>query len=85
MFPDATLKVFVTASSELRAQRRWEQIGKKGTYEEVLADLIKRDLADTTRVNSPLRQAPDAFVLDTTNLTEDKAIEILLAQFNKRI
>ena len=63
VFPDAELKVFVTASPEVRARRRLEELQAKGeqtTYEEVLANVKKRDYIDSTREESPLRQAPDA-------------------------
>lgn len=72
VFPDAELKVFVTASPEVRARRRLEELQAKGeqtTYEEVLANVKKRDYIDSTREESPLRQAPDALVLDNSNLT----------------
>lgn len=72
VFPDAELKVFVTASPEVRARRRLEELQAKGeqtTYEDVLANVKKRDYIDSTREESPLRQAPDALVLDNSNMT----------------
>lgn len=72
VFPNAELKVFVTASPEVRARRRLEELqakGEKTTYEEVLANVKKRDYIDSTREESPLRQAPDALVLDNSNMT----------------
>lgn len=72
VFPNAELKVFVTASPEVRARRRLEELQAKGeqtTYEEVLANVKKRDYIDSTRKESPLRQAPDALVLDNSNMT----------------
>ncbi len=72
VFPNAELKVFVTASPEVRARRRLEELQAKGeqtTYEEVLANVKKRDYIDSTREESPLRQAPDALVLDNSNMT----------------
>lgn len=72
VFPEAELKVFVTASPEVRARRRLEELQAKGeqtTYEEVLANVKKRDYIDSTREESPLRQAPDALVLDNSNMT----------------
>lgn len=72
VFPDAELKVFVTASPEVRARRRLEELQAKGeqtTYEEVLANVKKRDYIDSTREESPLRQAPDALVLDNSEMT----------------
>lgn len=72
VFPEAELKVFVTASPEVRARRRLEELQAKGeqtTYEEVLANVKKRDYIDSTREESPLRQAPDALVLDNSEMT----------------
>ena len=72
VFPEAELKVFVTASPEVRARRRLEELQAKGeqtTYEEVLANVKKRDYIDSTREASPLRQAPDALVLDNSEMT----------------
>lgn len=72
VFPNAELKVFVTASPEVRARRRLEELQAKGeqtTYEEVLANVKKRDYIDSTREESPLRQAPDALVLDNSEMT----------------
>lgn len=72
VFPNAELKVFVTASPEVRARRRLEELQAKGeqtTYEEVLANVKKRDYIDSTREESPLRQASDALVLDNSNMT----------------
>lgn len=72
VFPEAELKVFVTASPEVRARRRLEELQAKGeqtTYEEVLANVKKRDYIDSTREESPLRQASDALVLDNSEMT----------------
>lgn len=72
VFPEAELKVFVTASPEVRARRRLEELQAKGeqtTYEDVLANVKKRDYIDSTREESPLRQAPDALVLDNSEMT----------------
>lgn len=74
VFPDAELKIFVTASAETRAQRRFLELRAKGdsaSYEEVLDNIRKRDYADENRAVSPLRKAPDAVVLDNGNLTID--------------
>lgn len=78
VFPDAELKLFVTASPEVRARRRLDELKAKGentTYEEVLANVKKRDYIDSTRQESPLRKAPDAIVLDNSEMTiaEQKA------------
>ena len=72
VFPSAELKVFMTASSEIRARRRYDELVAKGqnpTMEEVLANLQERDYIDSHRAVSPLTQAPDAFVLDNTEMT----------------
>ena len=73
VLPDAELKVFVTASAEVRAQRRYDELRSKGdtttTYEQVLANVTERDRIDTTRAESPLRQADDAVVLDNSHMT----------------
>ena len=69
--PDATVKLFVTASPKTRAQRRYDEIrasGKKVGYEEILADLERRDARDTGRTDSPLKPAEDAHLLDTTEM-----------------
>jgi cytidylate kinase len=71
VFPDAELKIFVTASPEIRAQRRYDELKAKGDqviYEEVLAATKERDERDMNRAESPLRQAPDALVLDNSNM-----------------
>lgn len=82
--PNADLKIYLTASVEVRAKRRFKQFKEKGvkiTFEEVLSDLQERDKRDTERQASPLTIVPDAYVLDTTDLTiketVDKVLEIL--------
>lgn len=75
--PDADVKLFVTASPEVRAQRRMRELLKRGMsahYEDVLADIRARDDRDTHRKVAPLKQAPDALLLDTSNLDVDQAI-----------
>ncbi len=73
VFPDAEMKVFATASAEVRAQRRYDELQAKGdtttTFEEVLANVTERDRIDSTRKESPLRQADDAVVLDNSHMT----------------
>lgn len=71
VLPQAAVKLFLTATPEVRAQRRYAELrakGKKDAYEQVLEDLRRRDRQDTTRSVAPLRQAPDAVLLDTTEL-----------------
>lgn len=78
VFPDAELKVFMTADVNIRAHRRQKEILEKGkliTFDEVLANLQKRDLIDTTRDESPLRQAEDAYFMDTSHMMLDEQIE----------
>jgi cytidylate kinase len=72
VFPEAELKIFVTASPEIRANRRRQELidkGDKTTFEEVLHNLTKRDHIDSTRKDGPLKQAEDAIVLDNSNLS----------------
>lgn len=72
VFPDAELKIFVTASPEVRAQRRYDELQAKGQpadYADILKNVQERDYIDTHRETSPLRQAPDALVLDNSHMT----------------
>ena len=81
VFPDAEMKVFATASAQVRAQRRYDELRAKGdtttTLEEVLANVTERDRIDSTRKESPLRQAEDAVVLDNSYMTMDQQDEWL--------
>lgn len=84
VFPSAEMKVFVTASAETRAERRLAELLAKGehtTFEEVLANVVHRDHIDTTRKESPLRQAPDALLLDNSTLSREEQNHWLLHQF----
>lgn len=86
VFPDAELKIFVTASPEVRAMRRVKELEAKGetvSFEEVLENVKTRDHIDTTRKESPLRQADDALVLDNSELTIEQQKQWLLDQYNK--
>lgn len=86
VFPDAELKVFVTASAEIRAQRRYDEMLAKGQsvdFDEVLENVKKRDYLDETRAESPLRKADDAFVLDNGNMTIDEQNAWLLKKFDE--
>ena len=81
VFPDAELKIFVTASAEIRAQRRFDELTAKGevcNYEEILKNVQERDYIDSHRELSPLTQAPDAIVLDNSNMTIAEQQEWLL-------
>lgn len=82
VLPDAELKVFLTASPERRAQRRCLELREKGedvSYEQVLADIIKRDENDSSRAAAPLRRAEDAVELDTSELTLEESIAKICA------
>jgi cytidylate kinase len=84
VFPDATVKVFVTASPEERANRRYKQLIEKGnsvSIEGLLRDIRQRDQRDAARAVAPLKPAADAVILDTTQMTVDEAIDWVLAQF----
>ena len=77
VFPDASLKLYITASPRVRAERRVAEIG--GHVEEVEASIIERDRKDSTRADSPLHATSDAVVVDTSGLTIDEVVEHLLA------
>ena len=88
VFPEAELKLFVTASPEVRAQRRVDELKAKGmpaAYEEVLANVKQRDFIDSTRAESPLRQAPDAVVLDNSHMSLAEQKQWILAQYQRVI
>lgn len=81
VLPNATVKIFLTASAEERARRRFLELQQKGapdTYEQVLADLIRRDEQDMNREVDPLRQAEDALLVDSTHLDFDGVVEAIL-------
>ena len=81
VFPNAELKVFVTARPEIRAQRRLDELKAKGeitSFEEVLENIQKRDLIDSTRTESPLKKAGDALVLDNSDITIEEQNKWLL-------
>ena len=87
VFPDAAIKVFVTASAEERAKRRYKQLIAKGisiTMDGLLRDIRERDARDAGRVAAPLRPADDAVILDTTDLTIDAAIGAVLDLYRMR-
>ncbi len=81
IFPDADIKIFMTAKPEVRAERRYKELKEKGlnvSYEEILKEIIERDKLDTTRKDSPLKPAADAIILDTTDKSlKDVFLEIL--------
>ena len=86
VFPDAEMKVFVTASAEVRAQRRYDELtarGDKPDYQEILENVQLRDHIDQTREVSPLKKADDAILLDNSELTREEQMNWLIEQFNK--
>ena len=86
VFPDAELKVFVTASAEVRAQRRYDELKGKGMeadFDEILKNVQERDYIDSHREVSPLRKADDAIELDNSNMTIAEQKEWLLQRFNE--
>lgn len=77
VLPDATVKIFLTASPEARAARRWKELAEKGSdesYEQVLADVLRRDEQDMGRAAAPLRQAEDAVRVDTSELDFEQSV-----------
>ena len=88
VFPDAEVKFFVTASPEVRAKRRYEELkakGMKADYDSVLNSLLERDKQDTTRKTSPLVKTDDAIVIDNSNLSREEQLELALKYINERL
>jgi cytidylate kinase len=88
VLPDAEVKIFLTATPEERARRRFEELrlkDPKTSYEKVYQDLLQRDHQDTTRKIAPLRKASDAVELDTTNLTIEESVEAILKLAQEKI
>ena len=86
VFPQAELKLFLTARPEVRAQRRFDELKAKGEspdFEAVLADVNDRDYRDTHRAESPLRQAEDAIVVDNSELTRDEQMKVIYELFDR--
>lgn len=87
VFPDAELKLFMTADENVRAQRRWKELDAKGlnvSLEEIKRNLQQRDYEDTHRQHNPLRQAEDAVVLDNTHLTLDGQLDFAINLVRER-
>ena len=87
VLPNADLKIFLTASAEERARRRYAQMQEKGTdqsYEQVLAEIIERDKRDSERETAPLKQADDAILLDTSDLTQEQSIQAVIDLIDSR-
>lgn len=81
VLPNADVKIFLTASPEARAKRRYKELVEKGTnasYDEVLSDMIKRDYDDSHRAIAPLKQADDAILCDTSDLTLEESIDLVI-------
>ena len=86
VFPDAELKIFVTASAEVRAQRRYDELKAKGmeaNFNDILKNVEERDYIDSHRATSPLHKAPDAIELDNSNLTIVQQQQWLYEQYRK--
>ena len=86
VFPDAELKIFVTATPEIRAQRRYDELKAKGqeaSFDEILENVKQRDYIDQNREVSPLRKAENALLLDNTDLSIEEQKKWLFEQFNK--
>ena len=86
VFPDAELKIFVTASAEVRAQRRYDELKQKGMeadYEDILKNVQERDFIDSHRAVSPLKQADDAILLDNSHMTIAQQKQWLLERFQE--
>ncbi|MBR1631376.1 MAG: (d)CMP kinase [Paludibacteraceae bacterium] len=88
VFPDAELKLFITAAPEVRAERRYKELLEKGeqtTLEEVLAATNERDYRDTHRAESPLRKADDAVTVDNSHLTREEQMQVVEQLFQQAI
>jgi CMP/dCMP kinase len=86
VFPNAELKIFMTASPEIRAQRRFLELKEKGqdvNFDEILANVEERDKIDSTRAASPLKKADDAIVLDNSNLTREEQLQWTLEKIKE--
>lgn len=86
VFPDAEMKVFVTASAEVRARRRYDELAARGDtpdFNEILENVQQRDMLDRTREVSPLRKADDALLLDNSNMTREEQQAWLIDKFNE--
>lgn len=87
VFPNAELKIFVTASAKIRAERRFKELQAKGMpadFDDILHNVEERDYIDTHRQTSPLRQADDALVLDNSDMTIDEQKQWLMEKFHER-
>ena len=88
VFPNAELKIFMTADYEIRAKRRFDELKAKGdntSYEDVLANINSRDMDDTSRTENPLIKAEDAIVIDNSNITQQEQLELALGYAKAKI
>ena len=88
VFPDAELKLFMTASAETRAQRRFDELVEKGqmiTFEDVLQNVQERDYIDTHREDSPLVKASDAIEIDNSSMSKEEQFQLVITMINKKI
>ncbi len=88
VLPDATVKIYLTASCEVRAKRRFDELtqaGKEIAYEQVLDDIVQRDYNDTHRAVSPMRQADDAVRVDTSEMTRDEVVADIVRRIRTAI
>jgi cytidylate kinase len=88
VFPEAELKLFVTASPEIRAQRRFDELTAKGeqvSFEDILKNVQERDFIDSTRETSPLRKADDAVVLDNSDMTRDEQLNWAISKVEEKL
>lgn len=84
IMPDAQIKIFLVASAEVRAVRRFEELKQTQSYESVLESIVSRDRQDAEREHSPLKKAPDAVEIDTSNTTIDEQVEIISKLIKER-
>lgn len=87
VFPNADLKIFMTASDEVRAQRRFDELTRKGesvNFTDILNNVRERDRIDSTRAESPLTQAPDALLLDNSQMTMDEQFAWIMTRLKER-
>ena len=88
VFPEAELKIFMTADYKIRAKRRFDELQAKGdttSFDDVLANINSRDMDDTSRTENPLIQAEDAEVIDNSNITQEEQLKIALDYVNDRL
>ena len=86
VLPNAELKIYLTASADVRAKRRYDELTAKGTvcdYEVIKQDIIKRDHQDMTRATAPLRQAEDAVLVDSSDMTIDQVVDAIIAEYHR--